>query len=99
MAPFKPTLGGGGDLQVIWEEAAKKIFESLSAAVPKPLKELAQDRVRARLEIISREKNLSRVGIPEVVAAFRWETPGMYRTLITAKIKELGLEEYWTGHE
>lgn len=82
-------------MQFVWEAAAKKTFDSLLSAVPEPLRELAQGRVLSRLEMISREKNLNQMGTPEVVTAFRWETPGMYRALIIAKIKELGLEEDW----
>ena len=86
-------------MQFIWEAAAKKTFDSLLSAVPEPLRELAQGRVLSRLEIISLQKNLNQVGIPEVVSAFRWETPGMYRAPIIAKIKELGLEEEWNKAE
>lgn len=82
-----------------WEEAAKRNFEALISAVPGPLREIARKRVLSRIQLLMQADNLSRVGVHQVVEAFRWETPGMYRPQIAAKIKELGLEGYWQEHE
>lgn len=86
-------------MEGIWEEAAKKSFEALMSAVPGPLKEVAKKRVLSRIQLLVQADNLSRVGVHQVVEAFRQETPGMYRPQIAAKIKELGLESYWREHE
>lgn len=90
---------GGDTLEVLWEEAAQKTYEALLAAVPGPLKAVAQKRVLTRIQGLMPGSGLDRVGVQQVVEAFRRETPGMYRSQITAKVKELGLEGYWPSHE
>ncbi len=82
-----------------WEAAAQKTFESLLSAVPGPLKELAGKRVLARIREIVKAGELNRVGVRQVVEAFRRETPGMYRPQVEAQVKALGLEGYWQNHE
>lgn len=86
-------------MEEIWEDTARKSFEDLLAAVPEPLKEVVKKRVLSRIQRSTKENNLSRVGIAQVVEAFREETPGMYRPLFWARLKELGLEEYAKSHE
>jgi hypothetical protein len=75
-----------------WNDASEDLLNKILSRTPRPVRDAAEQQLRATSEQIAEDEGKNRVGVETVIAAWVQTTPEALRSELQQQMESLGLD-------